>query len=219
MSRRWLPLLAVMFWGVSLSALLRWDESRSGTEYLSVPPARTARAVGAGYDNILADSLYVQFIYYFGRHMRRDRDFHNMAPVLELVTDLDPRFHDAYYMGAMALADDKQLEQAERLLAKGVRENPGDWRFAYSAGMALFLFGDTNDQYLRAAEYFKQAAALPGAPPEAAFMRARMYDVTGRRHLLVAAWKDAYRQAPGAEARAIAERNLQKLGVDPRTLD
>ena len=103
MNRRLLPLIAVMLWGASVSMLQHWDESRGMTEYLSVPPARTAKAIGAGYDNIVADSLYVQFIYYFGRHMRRDREFHNMAPVLDLVTVLDPQFHDAYFMGAMAI--------------------------------------------------------------------------------------------------------------------
>ena len=215
MKRRLLPLIAVLLWGASVSMLQRWDESRGMTEYLSVPPARTAKAIGAGYDNIVADSLYVQFIYYFGRHMRRDRDFHNMAPVLDLVTDLDPQFHDAYFMGAMALSDNEQMAEAERLLEKGVRMNPEEWRYAYSAGMAMFLFGDSEPQYLKAAEFFKQAAALPGSPPEARFMQARMYEATGRNQLLIAAWTDTYRNAPSAEARAIAERSLRKLGVDP----
>ena len=213
MMRKLLPLMAILMWAAGIQALQAWDERRAFTEYLSVPPAGTARAVGAGFDNVMADGLYVQFIYYFGRHMKKDATFFNLHPVLNLITDLDPRFEDAYIMGAMALSDNGQKQEAEALLAKGVKANPDDWRFAYDAGMNLFLFGDTPEQYLRAAGYFKQAAALKDAPAEARFMEARMYTVTGRRELMIAVWKDTYVNSPSKEARGVAERALTRLGV------
>lgn len=212
MRRRFLPLVAVALWALGIQTLQLWDSRRAATEYLSVPPAGTARAVGAGFDNVMADGLYLQFIYYFGRHMKRDTGFFNLNPVLGLITDLDPKFEDAYIMGAMALSDNGQVKEAEALLAKGVRANPDDWRFAYDAGMNLFLFGDKPEQYLKAAEYFKKAASFKEAPDEARFMEARMYTVTGRRELMIAVWKDTYLNSPSKEARAVAERALTRLG-------
>lgn len=211
MMKRLLPLIAVLVWGGAVHTLNQWDERRAITEYLSVPPAGTARAVGAGFDNMMADGLYLQFIYYFGRHMKRDATFFNLSPVLELMTDMDPRFEDAYIMGAMALSDNKQIAEAEALLAKGVRANPDDWRFAYNAGMNLFLFGEKEEQYLKAADYFKKAASIKGAPPEARYMQARMYHVTGRRDLILKVWEDTYLNSPSKEARGVAERSLRRL--------
>lgn len=213
MKKVWLPVLAVALWVGSLSTLSQVREHRGVTEYMSVPASRTAQAVGAGFDNILADALYVQTLVYFGRHLFRDKEYHNVGPVLRLLTDLDPRFDAAYFYGAMMLGDSGKWDEAEALLSKGLAAHPGDWSYAYNAGMHLFLFAKEPDQYDRAAELFKKAAALPGAPPDAHFMVARIYDLTDRKDLLVAAWRATYKQAADKETRTVAERALERLGA------
>lgn len=204
---------AAALFGASLGMLRLYDGSMTKIEYLSIPPAVTTHALAAGYENIAADGLYLQFIHYFGKHLRAKQRFYNVYPVLDLVTSLDPHFEGAYLMGAMALGDNGQVDESENLWSKGVRANPGEWRFPYQAGMSLFLFGNRNDQYLRAAELFRAAAALPGAPPEARYMEARMYQVTSRREMAIKIWADTYLNSPSEEARGVAERTLKRMGV------
>ncbi len=212
--RTWVGIpAAIGLFGASLGMLRTYDTSMSKIEYLSIPPAVTTHALAAGYENMAADALYLQFIHYFGKHLRAKQKFYNVYPVLDLVTNLDPHFEGAYVMGSMALGDNGQVDEAETLWNKGVRANPGKWQFPYQAGMSLFLFGNRNDQYLRAAELFRAAAALPGAPPEARYMEARMYTVSSRQEMATKIWLDTYLHAPSEEARGVAERTLKRMGV------
>lgn len=190
-----------------------WEAQHAPTEYMSLPAARTMRTLGAGYDNMLADGLYLQFVNYFGKHLMRDRTYHNISPVLDLITDLDPKFAGAYYLGSLALGDSGRLDDMHRLLAKSVAASPESWTVAYDAGMTTFVFAEKPDEYMRAAAYFKQAAAHPDAEPKAAFMLARAYHVSDRRDLVIQIWLDLYNRAPTREAREVSARSLRRLGV------
>lgn len=205
--------LAVACWAGGIGALTRWEAHGSETEYMSTPPAATARFLGAGYLNIAADMLYVNFVVYFGKHLRRDKAYHNVKPALDLITDLDPHFEGAYMLGALALGDNGEVDASAALWDKGVAAHPQSWRYAYEAGMNLFLFATTPAQYDHAAALFRKAAALPGAPPEARYMEARCYDLTSRRDLAITVWRKTYLEATTAEERAVAERTLKRLGV------
>lgn len=205
--------LAVACWAGGIGALQRWEHHETQTEYMSTPPAATARLLAAGYSNIAADALYVNFVVYFGKHLRRDKAYHNVKPVLDLITDLDPHFEGAYTLGALALGDNGEVDASEALWNKGVALHPQSWRYAYQAGMNLFLFATQPEQYARAAKLFARAAAIPGAPREAAYMQARCYDYTSRRDLAIAVWRRTYQSAATAEERAVAQRSLERLGA------
>jgi tetratricopeptide (TPR) repeat protein len=185
---------------------------------MSTPPAHTARLLSVGYANIAADVLFVNFVIYFGKHLRRDKAYHNVQPVLDVITDLDPHFEGAYVLGALALGDNGEVDASEALWNKGVALHPTSWRYAYEAGINLFLFASTPAQYERAAKLFGQAAAIAGAPPEARYMQARCYDYTHRRDLAIAVWRNTYLTAPTPEERAVAERSLKRLGEPLPTL-
>jgi hypothetical protein len=206
-------LAAVGLYSAAIGAMRGWEAQHSPTEYMSLPAAKTIRTLGAGYDNMLADGLYLQFVNYFGKHIMRDRTYHNIAPVLDLITDLDPTFAGAYYLGSLALGDSGRLNDMDRLLAKSVAASPGSWLVAYDAGMTTFVFAEKPEEYLKAAAYFKQAAAHPDAEPKAAFMLARAYHVSDRRDLVIQIWLDLYKRAPTKESKVVAARSLQRLGV------
>lgn len=214
MKRAALSLLAAIgLYGGAIGAMRGWEAHHGQAEYLSLPPVRTLRVLGAGFDNMLADGLYVQFVNYFGKHIARDRTYHNMFPVLDMVTELDPKFAGAYYMGALALGDGGRMADLQALVAKSVVAMPDDWEVAYDAGMAVFVFAEKPEEYLVAANYFKRAAAHPDAEPKAAFMLARAYHIGDRRDLVIQIWLDLYKRAPTKEAREVAARSLQRLGV------
>lgn len=207
----WLAVVAA--WGAGLG-LLRWHDAHARFEpHLGTPLTAAVRGVLSGYDNLVADGLYLRFIQHFGRCLARREAVGGALPWLRQVTALDPRFEGAYVMGAMALGAAGDVDAVEAIWADALRQWPTRSDLAYEAGMHLFLFGTRPDQYLRAARLFGRAAALPGARPECRAMEARMYQVTGRQGLAVAIWRATYRTSPSAETRAVAARTLARWGV------
>lgn len=204
---------ALLAFGAGHLATRAWREAVGARSFLSAPPTVSARASAGAFRNWVADLHFLNFVVYFGRNLRTKERSINLQPVLDLITDLDPRFEAAYVMGAMALGDGGQIDEAEALWAKGVVANPGAWRWPYQAGMNLFLFGNRPEQYLRAAALFAQAAALPGAPPSAKHMEGRMYDVSLRKSLAIRLWLDLYLHPPRPEDRAVAARSLARWQV------
>lgn len=183
------------------------DPLRQG--YLSVPPKPLGTMVG-GFQNLAADFWYMRFASYWGYQLTHGRHFQNLYPLLDLITDLQPRYMQAYEFGALALGDNKQLDEAVRLLEKGAKHAPENYYFPYKAGMTLFFFGE---DYMRAARYFERAARLPGAPPEARYFAARMYEKSTRRDLAIASWRHTYQSAKDPSVRQVAKNALKRLGI------
>lgn len=181
------------------------DPVRQG--YLSVAPAPAGRIV-AGFNNLVADALYMRFTVYWGYQLRHGRHFQNMYPMLSLITDLDPRFQPAYEMGALALGDCGKPEEAVALLEKGAKHAPDSYWFPYQAGLTLFFFGD---DHLGAARYFEQAASKPNAPPAASYFAARMYAEADRKDLAIKTWQRIYASSKDPSVRQVAKNALARL--------
>jgi tetratricopeptide (TPR) repeat protein len=212
-------LVAVGTW-VLANGLLRWHDARATFDArLGPPPTVVLNRAVTGFDNLVADALYLQFVQHFGRCLAQRRTVEDAEPWLTEITRLDPRFEGAYVLGSMALGDAGDVQALERLWGRAIAHRPGSWEVAYEAGMHVFLFGSQPAQYLRAAGHFRRAASLPGAPPQAHQMEARMYQVTGQRDLAIALWRKTLRSSPSGEARAVAVRTLREWGVplDERT--
>ena len=62
--------LAAALFGASFKALQRHERALEKTEYLSIPARSTVRSLAAGFENMTADIFYLQFIHYFGKHLR-----------------------------------------------------------------------------------------------------------------------------------------------------
>ncbi len=199
--------------GCALGSLLRWEAEASTRPagLLSVPPATALRLGSMGFRNMAADALYLRFVGYWGYQLTHGRNFHNLYPLLSAIVELDPRFLAAYELGALALGDSGEPMKAVNLLEKGAKHDPENWWFPYRSGMTLFFFSDDN---LLAAKYFEQAAQLPGAPPEAGYFAARMYERGQRTELAVATWRAIYLRADNPSIREVAKRALEKLGEE-----
>src|SRR5688500_17008747 len=71
---------------------------------LFVPPDTLTKGLAAGYENMVADGLWLGLLQYYGdRVVRDDKRCVNLAPMFQLITDLDPQFWFAYWLGAWAL--------------------------------------------------------------------------------------------------------------------
>lgn len=203
----WIVTLASLVGAVGILGRLRdpADPVRQG--YLSVAPKETGRMV-AGFDNVAADLLFIRFTAYWGYQLRHGRHFQNLYPLLDLITDLDPRFRPAFEMGALALGDSGKPMEAVALLDKGAKTAPQDEWFPHQAGLILFFYGDDP---MRAARYFERAARMPNARPASAYFAARMYAAADRRDLALQTWQRVYATAKDPSVKQVARNALIKL--------
>lgn len=127
-----------------------------------------AERLALGFDNIVADVYWIRAVVYFGgqRQATRQNQFDQLFPLLDLVTSLDPHFRIAYRFGAIFLAEPSpggagRPDLAIQLLQKGIAADPRRWEYVQDIGFIHYFW--TRD-YIRAAEWFKRAADVPGAP-------------------------------------------------------
>jgi hypothetical protein len=137
----------------------------------------------------------------------------NLPAMFDLITDLDPKFYFAYWLGAWAIGDSGEPEAAVALLAKGGRHNPDAYDYAYLTGFIHFLF---RHDYSAAAASFEKAATFPDAPRFARTMAARMYQKQGKDELALQTWQTLYERATDPNTKRIAKRNVERIQAELR---
>jgi hypothetical protein len=139
-----------------------------GKQLLYLPTPEILKLVSLGNQSLMADLLYIWSIQYYSQFALGEK-FLYLETVFDLVTDLDPRFFDAYRIGALIMTLQRAGDPAQhkaaivRLYDKGLRNMPESWELAEVAAWDAHLV--LNDQEL-AVRWMKAAAERPGAPPE-----------------------------------------------------
>lgn len=136
-----------------------------GKELLYLPTPDVLRLLSLGNDGLMADALYVWAIQYYSQFGPREK-FLYLERVFDLITDLDPRYFDAYRMGALIMlveapGDREEKQRAvTRLFDKGIAAMPDEWQLAETAAWDCYLgFRDTS----LAVRYAEIAVRHPGA--------------------------------------------------------
>lgn len=158
--------------------------------YIQSPEA--LKRIALGYDAILADVYWIRAIqHYGGDRLNRGgaRRYELLYPLLDIATSLDPYFNIAYRFGAIFLSEPYpggpgRPDQAIALLQKGIDVRPTKWQYYHD--IAFVHYWALRDP-ITAAEWFKRAAAQPGAPnwllPVAAAMLTQGNDRASSRFL------------------------------------
>ena len=127
-----------------------------------------AKRMALGFDNLAADIYWMRAVVYYGgqRLATGLKSYDQLFPLLDLVTSLDPQFKVAYRFGAIFLAEPfpggaGRPDQAVQLLLKGLEHDPTRWEYVEDVGFVYYWWiGD----FVKAAEWFKRASEIPGAP-------------------------------------------------------
>jgi len=139
-----------------------------GKQLLYLPTPEILKLASLGNQGLMADLLFIWSIQYYSQ-FAVDEKFLYLETVFDLVTDLDPRYFDAYRIGALIMTLQRFGDPAQhkaaivRLYDKGLRNMPESWELAEVAAWDAHLV--LNDQEL-AVRWMKAAAERPGAPPE-----------------------------------------------------
>ena len=157
-----LVVLSFLFFIFSFFLLKPSPQKR--TDYL--PPPEIVKYINAGLRVQMADSFWLRAIQDFDycTDVKTDQTCVGQSwlfQILNLTTELDSYFLEAYYYGGLALAVIiSDYPGATKIFDKGVAEFPTEWPLLYAAGYHA-LFEEKNK--VKAAKLYL-AAAENGAP-------------------------------------------------------
>ena len=168
------------------------------------------------FDAVAADVYWIRAIQHYGGERLAPsgapRHYERLYPLLDMTTSLDPYFSIAYRFGAIFLSEPYpggpgRPDLAIALLRKGIAAQPTRWHYYHDIGFVHYwALQDPHG----AAAWFRQAAAVPGAPnwllPVAAAMLTETSDRTAARYL----WRQIL-EADEDWLRKRAERGLLQL--------
>lgn len=208
-----LGLFFICLIGFFWSGLLLKKGASSVTRELAAPPAELVH-FSFGFRHAMADGLWIRSLQDFdfcereiSKHLCQGKGW--LFQVLDLITNLDPRFRMAYSAGGMALTVIvSDYQGASQIFDKGVREFPKDWVLLYKA--AYHALQEEKD--LEKAARLMQQAAENGAPDWVYILAGRLHTDAGQRELAERILEEM--KALGFDE-AMQERLRQKIKAGP----
>ncbi|MFY9560098.1 MAG: hypothetical protein WAQ52_07680 [Terriglobales bacterium] len=196
------------------------DHLRRGATFQEVLYIRSPKAlkrISLGYTGLLGDLYWTRAVQYFGyQHHQHSSDFHLLAPLLEIATDLDPKLLPAYQFGSNFLAPQPpngagEPEKAIALAEYGIRNNPDNWKLYYGLG---FIYYTELKDYAKASEAFERGAQVPNAHPFLGILAARMAQHAGEFETARMLWTTTYETTKDKDIQRNAVDHLRALRVD-----
>ena len=191
---------------------------RAGQEpdllYFSSPSV--VKRIALGYDHVVADFYWMRVIQYYGRRDEADKRpirFKNLATLLDITTTLDPHLLDAYSSGGTFLSEPDpvgagQPQQALKLMDKGIRAHPGEWRLYYQKGFVYYWY---LRDYRAAGEVWRAASQLASAPHWMEPLAAMSLSKSGSVQIAIALWQRQYRESTRADVKENARNHLLSI--------
>jgi tetratricopeptide (TPR) repeat protein len=186
-------------------------------DVLHVPSGSVARVVALGQRTFLSDMYWLTTVQYIGEPKADQRGWDKLYPLVDLVTDLDPRHGYAYQTAGIVLSSAGRLDESDAILEKGIAKGPPRWTFPfYLAFNHWFYRGD----YATAARYAEQAARAPGASPNISHLAVALASKSGSpdgaiamlQELRKTVSEDAVRERLDDQLKlAVVERDAQAL--------
>lgn len=173
------------------------------------------KRLALGFDPLLADIYWMRsVVYYGGQRLQEDgkQNYELLAPMLDLVTTLDPKFGVAYRFGAIFLTEaypsgPGRPDESIALLQKGIENDPGRWEYMHDIGFVYYWW---LHDYASAAEWFRKAESA-GGPSWLGPLAANTLAAGGSRDQSRALWKQLYETTDSEWIKKTAERSFLQL--------
>lgn len=217
-TKQWI-LLAVLGMGLCASIVatqIVLDTTRAGIPKLQrmsyLPDGNILKVAALGYREVVADVLWLQVIQAMGDKRVSTETGQWIYRALDVVTTLDPKFVRAYEAGAHALCTIVVMpEESNRLLEKGIRHNPQEWRLPFLLGFNLYFeLGDNH----KAAEAMTLAARIPGAPEIITRLAAKLLVSAKSPQQAVELLAKIYEDASDENVKRLLEQRLREAIVE-----
>jgi tetratricopeptide (TPR) repeat protein len=200
-----------------LHAVDKQRKAMRAEEVLYIRSPKALKVMSLGYTGLLADLYWTRAVQYFGyQHFHGSDDLHQLGPLLEIATQLDPHLLPAFSFGSNFLAPlppngAGEPQRAIALAEFGIRNNPNNWKLYYDLGFTYYL--ELKD-YPKAAEAFRRGAEIPGAHPFVRILAARMAQHAGEFETSRMLWTTTYQSTKDKDIQRNAVDHLKALRVD-----
>ena len=186
----------------------QWQVPEKKIEHLMyLPDADYLHLASMGYQELVADALWLQAIQVMGERKVSDAAGRWLYRAFDIITTLDPKFVRAYEAGGLALTTLVVLpEESNRLLLKGIEHNPAEWKLLFYLGINYYfeLYDDA-----KAAEYMAQASRVPGAPAGLVAIAANLFASAKSPQQAVDILATAYHNTTDESAKQLLELRLK----------
>ncbi len=177
------------------------------------------RIMALGFDEIVADIYWLRALQYFGNPdiKKSDKDPDIMYKYFDIITELDPKFVNAYRFGGSFLAEPEpfgfnRFQKGSLIFDKGRGNNPENFRLPLEQGFLYFMHSDDKKT---ASELFIEASEKPGLTEhrKASFkgMAASALSKGGDRELARQIWLDIFDNSLDQGRRDFALMNLNEM--------
>jgi hypothetical protein len=174
-----------------------------------IPTGKLLPYVSLGHNQLLADMLWLKTILYFGEHYLTDKNYPYLYHLIEIVTDLDPRFEEPIFFGGVVLSlEVGAVEESNLLFEKGMINSPDEWRLPFYLGFNYWYY---LKDHAKAAEYISLASGLPGAPSYLPRLAATLYMKSGQKELALRFLRELHNQAQDENLRGLIKEKIKAL--------
>lgn len=177
--RRIVPALAALALAAATAAAARRLDVAADQPYdiAVLPRAAPLRWMSLGHPTLAANLLWLRAVQYIGEPRADRRGWDKLYPVVDVITDLDPRHGYAYQVAGVMLGSVGRVAESNAILEKGMRSVPDRYVLPLIRAFNAFYY---QDDWAAAGRFAEAAARTPGAP---AHVRATAlaFDVKGGR--------------------------------------
>ncbi|MFQ5949462.1 MAG: tetratricopeptide repeat protein [Nitrospiria bacterium] len=181
---------------------------------LYLPSGEYLKPLALGFDQMLADLLWIKTINYFGGHLRTDREYPWLHHILNLIIDLDPLFDFPYTFGGVVLSlEASQVDKANQILERGIEAYPEKWEYPFYIGFNYFYH---QKDAAKAVPYIEKASSLPGSPAYLKSLTGSLYAKTNKNEAAVRFYREAYRNATDDLIKQNIQEKINRIlsGID-----
>jgi tetratricopeptide (TPR) repeat protein len=185
---------------------------------LWVQSGEGAKRLALQFDLLVADTYWIRAVQAYGGSRQSNRaqgprNFDELYPLLQLTTDLDPRFKVAYRFGALFLSEPPpggpgRADQAIALLQRAIERDDGGWEYYQDLGFVYYWW---LRDYDKAADWFKRGSARPGAPSWLVGVAATTLAEGGNRQSSRTLWTQLLQDTDAEYIHSAARHRLRQL--------
>jgi tetratricopeptide (TPR) repeat protein len=214
----WVAVIIVPVLLVCVVALQRGIDSQRNilekqSDELLIQSGPLLKRLSLGYDALLGDIYWTRAVQYYGAKLpTSDRDFHLLAPLLDVATTLDPNLIPAYHFGAFFLSEKQggagRPDLAVDLVKKGIAANPNNTQISADLG---FLYYMRLKDYKKAAAAYLETSKIPGASQLFKILAARIATKGGALDTSRIIWSEVYETTQDEQVKKRALEALKGL--------
>jgi tetratricopeptide (TPR) repeat protein len=191
--------------------------ARVEQDELAVRSGSLVKRMSLEYAPLMGAIYWTRAVQYYGlKHQVHDNNLELLWPLLDIATTLDPQLLPAYRFGSTFLSDSAprgagRPDLAARLLQRGIKANPEEWRLYQDLGNVYYF--DAKD-YQKASAAFEEGSKNPKAMFWMKAMAAKIAEEGDSPETSYFLWGQVYESTKDAAVKKNAEEHLKLTKVE-----